>query len=89
MHSRAWLGFHQIGGDFYEGALEKIRCPTLVFYGPADPHTPPAEVMEIGRRLRRAELEEVEGGGHSPHSETKTARFCSERVARFLQQHGL
>jgi len=29
------------------------------------------------------------GGGHSPHSEPATARFCSERVKRFLGEHGL
>ncbi len=89
MHSRAWLDFHRIGGVFYDGALEAIRCPTLVLYGPGDPHTPPAEVAELARHLRRAEVEEAQGGGHSPHSESKTARFCSERVARFLRDHGL
>src|SRR5262249_48503274 len=37
MHSRVWLDFHRVGGDFYEGMLERISCPTLVLYGENDP----------------------------------------------------
>ncbi|MGH7819232.1 MAG: alpha/beta fold hydrolase, partial [Candidatus Binatia bacterium] len=88
MHSRTWLGYHDVGGDFYEGRLETIRCPTLVLYGEGDPHTPPSEVAELASHLRSAELERVIGGGHSPHSEPKTARVCSDRVQRFLADHG-
>jgi pimeloyl-ACP methyl ester carboxylesterase len=88
MHSSAWLDFQDIGGDFYQGRLEKIRCPTLVLHGEGDPHTPPSEVAELAKHLRSAEVECVIGGGHSPHSEPSTARFCSERVKRFLAHHG-
>lgn len=89
MHSRVWLDFHALGGDFYDGALEAIRAPTLVLHGAEDPHTPPGEIAELARRLPRAAFELVAEGGHSPHSEPKTARFCSERVRRFFRQHGL
>jgi pimeloyl-ACP methyl ester carboxylesterase len=89
MHSRVWLAFHQIGGDFYEGRLEHIVCPVLLLYGEDDPHTPPSEVAELARHLRRATLQPIPEGGHSPHSEPTTARFCSERVRGFLAQHAL
>ncbi|MET0152497.1 MAG: alpha/beta hydrolase [Candidatus Binatia bacterium] len=89
MHSRVWLAFHEIGGDFYEGRLERVACPALVLYGEGDPHTPPSEVAELGRHLRHATLQPVAEGGHSPHSESKTARFCSERVLDFLSRHDL
>jgi pimeloyl-ACP methyl ester carboxylesterase len=89
MHSEAWLDFHQVGGDFYEGMLERIRCPTLVLYGEGDPHTPTSEAEELARHVRDVTLARVVGGGHSPHSETATARFCSERVSEFLRERGL
>lgn len=89
MHSRVWLGFHAVGGDFYEGSLAAIRAPTLVLHGAQDPHTPPREIAELVGHLRHATLELVTGAGHSPHSEPKTARFCSERVLRFLTEHDL
>jgi pimeloyl-ACP methyl ester carboxylesterase len=88
MHSRAWLAFHAIGGDFYEGRLEAIRAPALVLYGEEDPHTPPRESETLASHLRDATLARVAGGGHSPHSETETTRFCSERVLNFLRGHG-
>src|SRR5262249_35580114 len=69
MHSRAWLAFHQIGGDFYEGRLERIACPALLLFGEGDPHTPPSEVAELARHLRHATLQPIPEGGHSPHSE--------------------
>jgi pimeloyl-ACP methyl ester carboxylesterase len=86
MHSRAWLAFHAIGGDFYEGRLEAIRAPTLVLYGEQDPHTPPHESEALASHLRHATLARVAAGGHSPHSEPETARFCSERVLTFLRE---
>ena len=89
MHSRVWLSFHAIGGDLYEGALETIRCPVMLLYGEGDPHTAPSEVAELARHLAHATLQPVPEGGHSPHSEPATARFCSERVLKFLGAHGL
>jgi pimeloyl-ACP methyl ester carboxylesterase len=89
MHSRAWLAFHSIGGDFFAGRLERIRRPTLVLYGTDDPHTPPSEVAELTRHLPDATLAPIPQGGHSPHSEPETARLTSERVLEFLRAHTL
>jgi pimeloyl-ACP methyl ester carboxylesterase len=89
MHSRVWLAFHAIGGDFYDGQLEAIRAPALVLYGEEDPHTPPHESETLARHLHHATLARVPAGGHSPHSEPETARFCSERVLGFLRKHGV
>jgi pimeloyl-ACP methyl ester carboxylesterase len=86
MHSRVWLSFDSIGGDFYDGKLETIEAPTLLLFGEKDPHTAPAEVAELASHLRRATLAPVPEGGHSPHSEPRTAHFCSERVLRFLSE---
>ncbi len=88
MHSRVWLAFQAIGGDFYEGALATIRCPVMLLYGEGDPHTAPSEVEELARQLPQATLQPVREGGHSPHSEPATARFCSQRVLQFLGEHG-
>jgi pimeloyl-ACP methyl ester carboxylesterase len=89
MHSRVWLAFHALGGDFYAGRLEAIQAPALVLYGDEDPHTPPAESEELATHLRHATIARVPGGRHSPHSESKTARVCTERVRRFLRDHEL
>jgi pimeloyl-ACP methyl ester carboxylesterase len=90
MHSAAWRELFGIGGDFYEGRLERIVAPTLVVSGDLDPHTPPTEVAELAAHFRTlVEVERFAEGGHSPHSEPRTARLVSERVARFLAEHGV
>ncbi|MEA2624441.1 MAG: hypothetical protein QOD06_486 [Candidatus Binatota bacterium] len=88
MHSRAWLELHDLGGDFYDGALERIRCPVLVVHGARDPHTPIDEIEELLGHLARAEVAILEAGGHSPHSEPVTARAVTDRVATFLATLG-
>ncbi len=87
MHCRVWLEFHALGGDFYEGALEKIEAPTLLMFGERDPHTPPSEVHELASHLRNVMLAPLPEGGHSPHSEPTTAHACSELVRAFLDRH--
>lgn len=89
MHSRAWTELNRQGGEFYEGLLETIGCPTLLLHGDRDLHTPLAEIRALARHLHNVELEIIPGGEHSPHSESRNARFCSGRVARFLADRGL
>ena len=89
MHSRVWLDFQPLGGDFYGGLLERISAPTLLMFGERDPHTTPVEVAQLASHLRHATLAPLAEGGHSPHSEPATARLCSERVLYFLCAHGL
>jgi pimeloyl-ACP methyl ester carboxylesterase len=89
MHSRAWLRFHALGGDFFDGKLYSLDAPVLLLYGENDLHTPTAETEELACRLRHVTLARIRGGGHSPHSEPQTARLCSERVLAFLRAHGL
>ena len=84
MHSRVWLDFHNVGGDFYGDGLAAIDCPALVVLGESDPHTKPAEGEEIARRIPGASLWVVERGGHSPHSEPAVAASVTDRVAEFL-----
>jgi pimeloyl-ACP methyl ester carboxylesterase len=84
MHSRVWLDFQELGGDFYGGRLAAIRAPTLIVHGEADPHTPVEEVEEVARRIARNDLFVVAGGGHSPHSEATVADAVVGRVERFL-----
>jgi pimeloyl-ACP methyl ester carboxylesterase len=88
MHSRAWLELHDLGGDFYDGALERIRCPVLVVHGACDPHTPVEEIEELLAHLPGAEVALLDAGGHSPHSEPATARAVTDRVAAFLRTLG-
>src|SRR6202008_3326647 len=66
MHSRVWLEYHELGGDFYGDRLARIRCPVLILHGDRDPHTPVAETLEVVRRIPHAELAIVAGAGHSP-----------------------
>jgi pimeloyl-ACP methyl ester carboxylesterase len=89
MHSRVWLAFHELGGDFYGDRLARIRCPVLILHGDSDPHTSVSEVSEVARRIPHAELAVVAGAGHSPHSEAASARECVDRVADFLRRNGL
>jgi poly(3-hydroxyoctanoate) depolymerase len=62
--------------------LHRIRTPTLVLSGEADPIVPPINARILARRIPDAELEIVPGAGHlllMDHAEP-----VAERIATFL-----
>jgi pimeloyl-ACP methyl ester carboxylesterase len=89
MNGKAWLG---IAGeathpehDLYEGKLSELRVPTLFIHGSRDPRTEPGEMDAVRAELPNARIENIEGGGHSPHSESASAKVCNRIASEFLE----
>ena len=73
-----------LGAD-YLGALERVRCPTLVVHGARDPLVPLAAARAVARRIPHAELAVLPRASHLPymsHPEDFNARLRS-----FLEAH--
>jgi pimeloyl-ACP methyl ester carboxylesterase len=62
--------------------LHRIRQPTLVLSGAADPIVPPINARILAGRIPNAELEIVPGAGHLLLMEH--AEPVAERIATFL-----
>jgi pimeloyl-ACP methyl ester carboxylesterase len=82
---RAWLDIAaNPKEDFYENRLKDLRVPMLVVHGADDPRTEPGELDRIKREVPTAQIEMIEGGGHSPHSTRTTAARVTAIVDDFL-----
>ena len=64
--------------------LEEIRVPTLVITGTEDQVYPPAMARDIARRVRGAQLVEIEGAGHLSNLE-QPERF-NQAVFEFIDR---
>jgi pimeloyl-ACP methyl ester carboxylesterase len=87
-HARAWL---QIAldpsipaDDLYRGRLHELNAPTLFIHGRLDPRTEPGELDAVAAQLPRAEMQILEAGGHSPHSEAASADLATTIAREFL-----
>jgi pimeloyl-ACP methyl ester carboxylesterase len=70
--------------DLYEGKLSQLRVPALFIHGSRDPRTEPGEMDAVRAQAPRARIEIIEGGGHSPHSESASAMECNRVAGEFL-----
>lgn len=70
--------------DLYDGKLSQLQVPTLFIHGSGDPRTEPGEMDAVREQAVGARIEIVEGGGHSPHSESASAAECSRIAGEFL-----
>jgi len=71
--------------DLYDGKLSNLRVPTLFLHGSRDPRTEPGEMEAVRDQLPNARIEIIEGGGHSPHSESAAAAECNSLASAFLE----
>lgn len=87
-HAKAWLqiAVESAGpaDDLYRGRLHEINAPTLFIHGHLDPRTEPGELDAVSGQLPHAEMQVLEVGAHSPHSETATADLATKIVSEFL-----
>jgi pimeloyl-ACP methyl ester carboxylesterase len=90
MNGRAWLDIAQASrhpkDDLYDGRLHELSVPTLFLHGSRDPRTEPDELEAICQRLPRAQIHIIEGGGHSPHSESASAAEANRAAQEFLRK---
>ncbi|MFY9570034.1 MAG: alpha/beta hydrolase [Blastocatellia bacterium] len=71
--------------DLYDGNLSGLRVPTLFLHGSRDPRTEPGEMDEVRAQLPNARVAIIEGGGHSPHSESASVAESNRLAAEFLK----
>jgi len=71
-----------------EARLDRVRTPTLVVMGSADPDfADPAEEARVIADAVSGEVAMIEGAGHYPHVEMPEA--TAPRIARFVANvHG-
>lgn len=89
MNGTAWLRLADESSgrehDLYDGRLSELKPPALFIHGSRDPRTEPGEMEAVRGQLPRAQFAIIEGGGHSPHSESSSAVECSNRAKAFLE----
>ncbi|HEY7714949.1 MAG TPA: 3-oxoadipate enol-lactonase [Candidatus Binatia bacterium] len=66
------------------GAVERIKCPTLVACGSEDIATPPELGRELARLIPRAEFSLIENAAHLPCIEQPEA--LAKRILRFSRE---
>jgi pimeloyl-ACP methyl ester carboxylesterase len=88
INGNAWLRIADqathAGHDLYDGKLTELRVPTLFIHGSRDPRTEPGEMDAVRDQLPHARVEMIEGGGHSPHSESASVAECNRIAGDFL-----
>ena len=87
-HAKAWLQLARESNsptdDIYAGRLHEITAPTLFIHGRLDPRTEPGELDAVRAQLPQSEMQILDGGSHSPHSEGATADLIAAIVTNFL-----
>lgn len=89
-NGRAWLQIAEASShpkqDLYDGRLGELSVPTLFIHGSADPRTEPTELDDIRQQFKSAQMQTIEGGGHSPHSQKSIASECNRVAGDFLRK---
>lgn len=86
---RAWLDFAATpDADFYDHRLGELAMPVLVISGRDDPRAEPGELDRVRRDVPHAEVHELAGGRHSPHSEPATAAEVTRIADAFVARYG-
>ena len=89
VNGSAWLGIADEAlhdrHDLYDGKLGEVQVPTLLIHGSRDPRTEPGELDTVRAQLPTARIEVIEGGAHSPHSESASATDCNRIAGEFLK----
>jgi pimeloyl-ACP methyl ester carboxylesterase len=92
MNGSAWLRIADEAThekqDLYDGKLSQLQVPTLFIHGSRDPRTEPGEIDAVRDQAASARIEILEGGGHSPHSESASAAECNRVAGEFLASIG-
>ena len=74
------FGLAQLAGAF----MGDLKMPVTFIHGRHDPRTEPGEIMHAQKLVPGAEVRFIEGGRHSPHSETAGWRECNAVLRELL-----
>lgn len=87
-NGRAWLEIARQATrpkeDLFGGRLAELTVPTLFIHGSLDPRTEAGELDAVRESLPKATFGVIEGGRHSPHSESGAADQCNRLAGEFL-----
>lgn len=72
--------------DLYGGRLNEIAAPTLIIHGRLDPRTEPGELDAVRGELPHSQMQILDDGAHSPHSESGTAEIAIETMNTFVRR---
>ncbi|HXG93160.1 MAG TPA: alpha/beta hydrolase [Blastocatellia bacterium] len=90
INGHAWLNIANEArhpkDDLYDDKLGELSVPTLLIHGSRDPRTEPDELEAVHRASPQARIHVIEGGGHSPHSESAAAAECNRVAGDFLRE---
>lgn len=88
LDGQAWLDLAASAAtpdaDLYDGRLPSLAPPAMVIHGGRDPRSEPGELAAICRALPNAVVECHPAAGHSPHSESVSAKAVADAVAAFI-----
>ncbi len=91
-HGNAWLDIHygwqDPEQDMYGGRLSELQVPAILIHGSEDPRTEPGELDTIQELLPEASIHVIDGGGHSPHSESGAWAESNRVAAEFFERNG-
>ena len=86
----AWLNIGESAShpydDLYEGKLGELKTPAIFIHGSSDPRTEPGELDAVRNQLPGVPIHIIEGGGHSPHSESQSASETNRIAGDFLNR---
>ena len=89
-NGNAWLNIAESSSqdyeDLYEGKLGSLRVPAIFIHGNRDPRTEPCELEAVRNQLPDVPIHIIEGGGHSPHSESLSANESNRIAADFFSR---
>ncbi|HEX8185004.1 MAG TPA: alpha/beta hydrolase, partial [Blastocatellia bacterium] len=89
-NGRSWLKIAEESThpehDLYDGRLSGLSLPAIFLHGSNDPRTEPGELEAVRKQLKDAPIHIIEGGGHSPHSQSSVASECKAIAGSFLRE---
>jgi valacyclovir hydrolase len=77
-------GLYAAGGDLYQADLSKVKCPTLILHGAADPLVPLVHPEKIHRGIVGSEFYNFPEGKHNIHK--RYAEEFNRVVLAFLER---
>ena len=90
-HAKVWSEIALKGAgpedDLYGGKLNEVPAPVLFIHGRLDPRTESGELDAVTAQLPHAEMQLLDTGGHSPHSEAASADLATQFAQDFLTAH--
>lgn len=89
-NGHAWLNIAESSShdyeDLYDGQLGRLKPPAIFIHGGRDPRTEPGELDAVRDQLPDVPIHIIECGGHSPHSESLSAKESNRVAGDFLSR---